>query len=109
MSLNIETYTRKAFPVKGVQVTEENIEEVAKWCGGEVRTSVTTVLSEDGSPKGKLERPIIKVSVVHPLNDRQTKAFLGDWVLESDYGFKVYSQRAFNNSFEKFGGDVESD
>lgn len=86
------TYVRKPFAVDALEVTEENISTVAEWCGGEVR--------QNG------ERQFIKVPVRRPLNDRQTRASVGDWVLSSGDGFKVYSKSAFYGSFEKPTGAV---
>lgn len=81
-------YTRKTFAVDAVQVDDTNMEEVAAWCGG-------NILEEDG-------RKYIKVEVTgrQPIDERQTQAFVGDWVLKAAQGFKVYLQRAFANSFE---------
>lgn len=78
-------FTRKPFEVDAVQVTAENIDEVAKWCQGEV-------ITEDG-------QPCIKVRVLRALNERQTKAFIGDWVLYAGTGYKVYVDKAFKKSF----------
>ena len=101
MTLKIENYTRKPFPVEAVQVTEENLNEVAQWCVGDVHTSTKTLRNDAGEETGKIKLPFIKVNVHRPLNDRQTKAFIGDWVLKSDSGFKVYTMKAFDNSFRK--------
>lgn len=92
MALQIETYVRRAFPVKAVEVTDDNIYDVAKWCGGEIRTSRI--------PNQKAQK-FIKVEVRNPLNDRQTRAFPGDWVLFAEEQFKVYTPKAFEMSFEK--------
>lgn len=81
-------FARKPFYVDAVRVSEENIEEVAAWCQGEVLTD-----AEEGR--------YIKVRVHRPQTDRQTKAFIGDWVLYSGTGFKVYTPKAFDKSFEK--------
>ena len=97
-AVQTESYTRKPFPVDAVQVSEDNIQAVATWCGGEIRYSTKTVGEGDEATKVKL--PYIKVDVQHPLNERQTKAYAGDWVLKSDSGFKVYTGRAFEKSFE---------
>lgn len=83
--LQTTKFTRKPFEVDAVQVTAENIEEVAKWCQGEV-------ITEDG-------QPCVKVRVLRALNDRQTKAFVGDWVLYAGTGYKVYIDKAFKKSF----------
>jgi hypothetical protein len=87
-------YARKPFFVDAIQVTEDNISEVAEWCQGEVRTSETP--GEDDSE----EERYIKVRVHRPLTDRQTKAYIGDWVLYAVTGFKVYPTKAFHQSFE---------
>lgn len=81
-------FARKPFYVDAVRVSEENIEEVAAWCQGEV-------LVDDN------EGAYIKVRVHRPLTDRQTMAFIGDWVLGVSTGFKVYTPKAFDKSFEK--------
>ena len=83
--LQTTKFTRKPFEVDAVQVTAENIEEVAKWCQGELTT-------DDG-------QPCIKVRVLRALNPRQTMAFVGDWVLYAGTGYKVYIDRAFKKAF----------
>jgi hypothetical protein len=85
--LKTHKFARKPFYVDSVRVSEENIDRVAEWCGGEVQTD------EEGKH--------IKVKVHRPLTDRQTKAYIGDWVLFAGTGFKVYTPKAFDKSFEK--------
>lgn len=92
MSVNPKKYVRKPFYVEAIQVTPENMEEVAQWCSGEVRASKKT-------PEGEDEQ-YIKVWVQRPLDERQTKAFAGDWILYAGTGFKVYMTKAFEKSFE---------
>lgn len=85
-------YARKTFYVEAVEVTEENMAEVAEWCGGAVRT------------EGPVDKPtsFIKVKVHNSLSDRQTKAYVGDRVLQNQdrNGFKVFTPNAFANAFE---------
>ena len=54
----IEThkYTRKPFVVEAIQVTAENMDEIAQWCGGVV------VNSSEGN--------YVKVEVSRPMNER---------------------------------------
>jgi hypothetical protein len=85
-SLKFENYTRKPFTVQAVQVTEDNLNTVAEWCGGEVQTLSNNV-------------KFIKVDVSRPITTRQTRAFLGDWVLYAGRGFKVYTEKAFRMNF----------
>ena len=90
-------YCRKRFDVEAVQVTPENMADVAKWCNGDV-----IQCGADGSDdlSTSADRDYIKVKVSRPLNEKQTRAFSGDWVLKAGTGFKVYTDRAMKNSFE---------
>jgi hypothetical protein len=86
----IETtrYKRKPIFVDVVQVTESNFAEVARWCSGQIM---------NGTPA-----QFIRVRVHNPMRPRQTKAFVNDWILYSEhYGYKVYTDGAFKNSFER--------
>ena len=85
--LKTHKFARKAFHVDAVRVSESNIEEVAEWCQGTIKEG----------PDGKF----IQVKVHRPLTERQTQAYIGDWVLCAGTGFKVYVPKAFDKSFEK--------
>jgi hypothetical protein len=89
MSLNIQQYQRKPFTVEAVQVTLENMQEISDWCSGEV------IVEKLGA---KLIQ-YIKVEVTHAISERQKKAFIGDWVLKTNTGYKCYSKRAFPSNF----------
>lgn len=81
-------FARKPFYVDAVRVSEANLADVATWCEG------TPEETDDG-------QAYIKVKVHRPLTERQTQAFVGDWVLFAGTGFKVYTPKAFDKSFEK--------
>jgi len=81
-------YARKPIYVDVVQVTAESMEEVAEWCKGLIQTNA------DGEY-------FVKVKVHRPRSNRQTEAFVGDYILYSNTGFKVYTPKAFKKSFEK--------
>lgn len=80
-------FMRKPFYIDAVRVSELNIKDVAEWCGGEIQTT------DEGT--------FIEVKVYRPLTPRQSQAFIGDWVLSSGNGFKIYTPKAFDKSFEK--------
>ena len=88
--MEIKNFSRKSFDVEGVQVTHENLSEVAEWCGGQL-------LQENDGVQGS---EFIKVNVRHPLNKRQTKAYVGDWVLKTARGFKVYTDEVLEKNFD---------
>lgn len=78
---------RKPFEVDAVQVTAENMEEVAVWCEGFVA-------------ENHLDH-YIQVKVHKPQSPRQTTAFVGDWVLKTKTGNRVYTEKAYKESFEE--------
>jgi hypothetical protein len=90
--IETEKYIRKPLYVNAIRVTEENFDSVSTWCEG-------TVEKESGGPReGK---QFIKVNVHGvPKSQRQTKAFVGDWLLHTERGFKVYTDNAFRASFD---------
>lgn len=83
----IQKFQRKPFPVEGVRVTKENMQEVAEWCKGEVKVS------------GKKTKYIF-IATHRPMTDRQTQAYIGDWILFAERGYKIYTQNAFARNFE---------
>lgn len=91
MSLKIAEYQRKPFTVQAIQVTVDNMQEVAEWCGGEV------ILEQHGARLVNY----IKVDIPDARTERQKKAFVQDWVLKTDTHVKCYSKKAFPNTFEK--------
>lgn len=86
-------FVRKPIYVDAVRVTVENMPQVAEWC--ESAISTTTLRGRATSI------PYIKVDVHRPASPRQTQAFVGDWVLKSNTGFKVYQDAPFHDSFER--------
>ena len=103
MTLPTEFYNRKPFIVEAIQVTEENLQEIAAWCEGEVQSTFRP--QKDTDEKESVD--FVKVKVVNRArNDRQTRAYPGDWLLLSEVGFKVYTDRAFKNAFEDMQGVV---
>lgn len=86
--ITLGSYRRKPFEVLAVQVTEENMYEVSEWCGGEILKA--------GSGASYIKVPVIRPSMI-----RQTRAFAGDWILFSGRGYKVYTIKAFEGSFER--------
>lgn len=94
-----EKYVRKSLFVDAVQVTEENFADIARWCFGEICNIDETPVNsaEDVNPS----KQYIHVRVHNPKNPRQTKAFVGDWILYTERGYKVYTTKAFQANFDK--------
>jgi hypothetical protein len=93
-----QQYQRKPIMVDAVRVTEENFFDVAHWCQGAIVSGGGQAKSMDEIKQDKSK--FIKVRVINPQRVRQTKAYVGDWVLYSEYnGYKVYTNGAFENAF----------
>ncbi len=84
--MDIKNARRKTFDVEFVEVTQENLLEVGDWCGGQI-------VLDDGSSHIKLATPNV-------VNNRQSNAYVGDFVLKSPTGFRSFSAKAFKNTFE---------
>jgi hypothetical protein len=96
-----EMYVRKPLYVEAVQVTVENFLDITRWCFGEIKNKDETPvdLSQGPDPKNQY----IQVRVANPKNPKQSKAYVGDWILFTKHGqgFKVYTPKAFYASFVK--------
>lgn len=93
MELKTEKFVRRPFHVQAVQITADNMAEVAKWCGGTIKS------------EGAVS--FIKVDVQHPVNVRQTQGYVGNWVLKAGEQFKVYQDKAFKATFQQDKTKVE--
>lgn len=92
MAIETQRYIKKPLYVDAIQVSSDNFYEIAEWCQGEVD------IEYDRSET--ISRKYIKVRVHNPKNPRQTKAFVGDWLLYTERGYKVYTSKAFYASFD---------
>lgn len=93
--MEIRKFARKQFEVEAVLVTEENMEEVASWCGGKVIPA-----KGHSDSVGAVH---VRVPAHRPLNRKQTQGFVGNWVLKSPTGFKVYTDPALWKNFDDEG------
>ncbi|HYQ97324.1 MAG TPA: hypothetical protein VEO92_03070, partial [Candidatus Nitrosocosmicus sp.] len=93
MPITTQRYIRKPLYVDAVRITAANFEEIAAWCQGDIQ-------HEDVPGKGTSKK-FIRVRVQNPKNPRQTKAFVGDWILYTETGYKVYTVKAFHAAFDK--------
>ena len=84
MTLELKTFSRRPFDVDAVQVTVENIAEVAPFVG-ELREK------EDGTPYILVDRRII--SNVH-------RVYPGWWMTKMGENVRCYSGRIFDEQFE---------
>lgn len=89
MPIETKKFVRKPLYVDAVQVTPTNFDEIATWCQGQIQ--------QDSGPRGKR---YIRVRVLQPKTPRQSKAYVGDWLLYTEQGYKVYTSQAFHAAFD---------
>lgn len=96
-------YVRKPLYVEAIQVTNENFLDIVEWANALVGTQ--------GSEPGTEVRPAdgmeidpskhyIRIRVHNPQSSKQTKAYVGDWILYTEMGYKIYTDRAFTGNFD---------
>lgn len=96
-------YVRKPLYVEAVQVTKDNFLDVADWA--------TALIGRKGGEPGTEQKPAegfeidpanhyIRIRVHNPQSKRQTMAWVGDWILYTEQGYKIYTDRAFQFSFD---------
>lgn len=103
-------YVRKALYVDAVQVTNENFQDVIGWCQGDVGVVGGEPGTEVKPAEGVVLDPskhFIRIRVHNPQSVRQTKAFVGDWILYTDRGYKIYTEKAFKENFDPVTSDEE--
>jgi hypothetical protein len=93
-----QKYVRKPLYVEAVQVTEENFPDIARWCFGELGNLDESPVDPTQSVNPKTQ--YIHVRVHNPKNPRQTRALVGDWILYTERGYKVYTDKAFKANFD---------
>jgi hypothetical protein len=96
MPITPEKYIRKPLVVVGVEVTVDNFMELALWVGGSIMHKDSNTQDGPIDPANQY----ILVRVHNPKSPRQSQAYVGDWILYSDRGYKVYTPKAFKNTFD---------
>lgn len=86
--MKIESARRKTFDVEFVEITPENLDEVAEWCGGKVL--------------GTDQKRSITVPDRNAKNVHQTEAYPGDRVVyhNDTRTYKKFGKKAFEKTFE---------
>lgn len=87
MPLHVRKYIRKPLSFDAVQVTKDNMEEVALWCGGQVITTFNTA------------RHYVEVPVVNATKLHQTKAYEHFYVVKGHHSWRVYTPKSFETNF----------
>lgn len=91
--MDIKQYDRKPFTVDAVQVTPQNVAEVAEWVGGEVVTVPTRMVGTT------VDMPAVKVPGKGEKGKDET-AQVGSYIVGRKGSFRVYKIQAFEATFE---------
>lgn len=89
------TWIRKNSVVEAVRVNRAEVHKIAYWCGGSILATDTGDRKREG---------IGSIYILLPFKSNYNKpnrAFMGDWIVKDDEGFKVYSHDAFSAVFPK--------
>lgn len=89
----VEKFVRVPLHVDVIKVTEENMELVSRFVRGSIRTD-------------SRNKRYINVKVKDPRTERQGQAHVGDRILSSAQGYKVYTPKAFAANFVPVDGAV---
>lgn len=93
--MQTETFTRRPFDVEVKQVTPQNAEEIAQWCGGRVEETDYKLAGH------KVKLNIVMVPGNGPNEGKAIAARIGWWVVELNGKFRVYRNREFQQDFVK--------
>ena len=89
-------FMRIPFFVTGYQVTDEDMDVIAKWCDGYVNRNT--------------EKPFIRVPVSRVTNEKYTRAYPGMWIIGSKHrgerSFKVFTEEWLKKQFTIMPDDV---
>ncbi len=89
--MEFNRFVRKPFVVEAVEVTEENIEEIAEYVG-------TLRKKDDGSSYIQVDRRLIR---------NVFRVFPGFWMTRMGDNIRCYSKRVFTDQFTVITPDVE--
>lgn len=106
MGIQVKKYTAKPVVVEAVQVTSENMAEVAKWCKGQICTeavpaekSATGEAFTERYVKPKMYRPPTVRKNNREVDEERSKGYVGKWIIKRGTNFQVYTDQAFANSY----------
>jgi hypothetical protein len=91
ITMDMTTFVRKPFKVEAIEITEENIEEIAEFVG-------TLRTKEDGT---------LYIQVAPRLVPNVFKVFPGFWMTKMGDNIRCYSKKIFNEQFVKNAPDID--
>lgn len=93
--METKLFTRKPFAVNAVQVTLQNIQEVAEWCNGTIEYRQTKMMNTT------IDLPFIVLKGLSNTRGQDPEAAFGHWVVELKGKFRTYKPQQFDSTFEE--------
>lgn len=84
-------YIRRNSVVESVLVTTENMKDVSEWCGGQI-----CVTDGSGPVEFFIRVPVVK----HSYDNKPKRAFIGNYVILDNDGFKIYREADFERMYQ---------
>lgn len=81
--MELTTYVRKPFVIEAVEITKENMEEIAEHMG-------TYKVKADGTPYIQIDRKLVP---------NVYRAYIGFWMTMMGDNIRCYSERVFKEQF----------
>lgn len=100
-TLETQQYSSKPRFVEAIQVTPENMVNVANWCDGQIHLEDSSTTWVELPTLEALAKAFIKVKVTNPRFPRQSEAHVGDWVLKMGNSFKVFMNAPFHKNYNR--------
>lgn len=92
--LETEEATRKPFNVTAVQLTLQNIEQAAKWCGGEVGEESYKMVGT------WTKLPCLKVPGNGASKGQKVTALIGQYIVKHNGSFRIYRADQYKATFD---------
>jgi len=90
MDIQAETFVKNVLYVSAIRVTEENMTALAAWAKGHIG------LTNDAQKRRYIMVPL------HG-KKKQEPAYSGDWIVKMNSTYRVYTDKAFHESFHRPG------
>jgi hypothetical protein len=89
-------YTRRSFQVEARQISFENIEEVAEWCGGKVEKRSMRMMGTS------VLLPVISLKGTGVEHGNYYIGHLNCWIVKMGKSARIYKPEQFEKTFLKF-------
>lgn len=97
--MQTQMFMSKPFEVNAVQITLENIDEVASWSGGTIEQMTVKLVGAE------TQLPCIRLDSRGNHRNPNFKACLGYWIVERKGNFRIYKPHQFEQAFDVRNGE----